>query len=276
MNLFSNFKTQLATLAITISAAFSPLAQAHSPRHGDLLGLDEVISFGEIQLSPRQTYRLELGSWRHVGNIKVSAYVCNNNTSSFEVWVNGERKANIVPSCVNREYLVSVGETTNRIEFRSTSSYAYSTITKVSGNFGFRDAPIYTDICGSTLGCPDNDSTVIPEISPSLPTISLPSRNQSSALAARAIKVVDALESYASYAEYGHYLLPIKKVAARTYATTAAYGDLSLQSRQALLALQSQIAYANDYLDVTFERDAAFQLAIELKSLGEKLAALLR
>lgn len=227
----------------------------------------EVLS-GSFWVYPGEVKSINLNNWRYVQKIFVQAQSSRSSTT-IEVVTNGDTKGTIYVPGTDPSYVVTIGETVRSIQFRNISNGTVQ-INQVQGVMSSSE-PIAIRPGEFNPHCEPFTPCARP-----MPTPGLPGRNLGTSLSARAIYLVDILENYASYREFGIYLLPIKKVAGNAYATTAAYGDLSLASRAALLALERQIEFAGSYLDETFERDAAFQSAVELKGLGEKLEALLR
>lgn len=258
--------TKKAFLVLSLGLSTVAAADVYSP-------VTESLTGGEFQIAPGQIQTVTLRNWRYVQKIfvRAEAYYSNSN-ATVEVIANGDVKGTIYLPGRDPSYVVTIGETVRSLQFRNVSN-SWARIIDVQGVMAQNPLPTVPPVvlpgnCEPFQLCP---GAVVPPTSPYLPA-----RNQGAYLSSRAITLVDGLEAHANYAEYGVYLLPIKKVAARAYATTANYGDLSLVSRGALLALKQQIEFATPYLDQTFERDAAFQLAVELTSLGKSLEALLR
>ena len=93
----------------------------------------------------------------------------------------------------------------------------------------------------------------------------LPSVDYSTRLANQAIYLVDRLRDYTDpQSEYVQYLLPVKLVAGRAYSIAAAEGDLSKNTRVALLALAKQIAFIKPLTDELMKKDGIFDLVVRL------------
>ncbi len=249
---------QLITkLGIVLSLLSVSVAQAYSTSTETV----ELLSYQTwLYNSQTNTINLPSSQWRNVQKLFIQASG-QNYDATFEVVVNGDVKGTIHVPGRDPSYVVTVGEVTNSIQLRHVSG---STVHIKS-----------IQAVLSTVSVPCSNCE-LPPIAPGYEPMPLPYRNEASYLAREAIRIVDRLEGYASYSEYGTYLLPVKKAAARAYASSQARGPLSLNVREHLLALKQAILFSIPYIEVTFERDYAFELAIQLKSLGDRLDQMLR
>ena len=201
---------------------------------------------GSMTLDQGETETVSLYGWKRVQKLFIQAESRYGGT--FEVVVNGDSKGTVYVPAMDPSYVVTIAESTNSIQLRHISG----------GSIYIRNIKSLQSVRGSSDGTGGG-------------IFSTHTLDQGAALARRAIQLVDSLERYANYNEYGTYLLPIKKAAARAYATTTSRGDLSRHSRVVLKALQGEIEASRQYLGVTFERDAAFECAVALLTVSEKL-----
>lgn len=246
----------LLGLQLTAVTAFS----GGSARAGDDQGRYETADIsGSFYLDEGETKTVKLDHWRNVQKLIIQAEGVRVD-GTFEVIANGDTKGTVYVPGRDPSYIVTVAETIKSIQFRHVSGgkiYVRNVkavqLKNVAGRWDDCD---YDYRCGGDLD--------------------LDARNSASRLAKRAINIVDGLEKYTNYADYGDYLLPIKKAAARAYANAEARGELSGKVRESLFVLKCQIEAAKDYISENFERDAAFELAVELLELQERLDHVLR
>ena len=256
MHFFSgSLKRSLGLLVLAL--AVTAQAQAY-PEPTETVNLNIT----PFYLAPGETRSVSLGNdWYHVQKIYVQASGVNSYTSTFQVVANGDVKGTVYVPGRDPSYVVTIGEVAGSLQLQHIAGgYAY--IRSISVVRFSRPT--------STVVTP---SPVYP---PSHPDYSWPEKNEASVLARRAINIINSLQPYANFDEFGLYLLPIKKAAGRAYAAAQAKGSISASVHELLVALKAQIDYATPYVDETFERSAVFELAIELKSLGERLDALLK
>ena len=91
----------------------------------------------------------------------------------------------------------------------------------------------------------------------------------------RAIRVIDILDENTKWEDYGYYLLPIKKVAARTLAISLAEGDSSAKTIAQLKKLSAQIDFAQDYIDEVLSVDNLFNSYVELVNIRNEIEEML-
>jgi hypothetical protein len=178
--------------------------------------------------------------------------------TTVEVSVNGDVKGTLYLPARDPSYVVTVAETTNSIEFR---------------NLGPCRAMIQDVRAQFSRGSRPSPYAPAPTHEPS-GSLSEAAQGTAAEIAAEAIDLVDVLREGATLSEQTVYLIPIKKVAARVYATANARGDLSSRTATQLQALKLQIDFAADYIDSTFERDTQFETATSLLGLRERIDAL--
>ncbi len=218
------------------------------------------LSLTPFYLCPGETKTISLGNdWRKVESVIVQA-IAYGSDATFEVMANGVTKGTVYVPKTDPSYIVTIAETTNSIQLRHvTGGKAYIQGVTVRQSTRTVGGPSYYP------GYP----------APYEPKIALPWYNEASYLAREAITLSDALQGYTNYKDYGFYLLPIKKVAGLCYADAQARGALSGKVRASLFALKKQIEFASPYLNTTFELGHAFELAVSLKELGNRLDQLL-
>lgn len=208
---------------------------------------------GYFQISDGETKTLALDGWKNVRKLFIQAEGIRRD-GTFEVVVNGDVKGTVYVPGRDPSYVVTIAEAANSIQFRHVSG----------GRIQVRDVQAtvsvqtyhYRDPCA--WDCSES-------------ALSLRARNQASALAYQAIRIVDELQGYANHKDYGTYLLPVKKAAARAYATAQARGSLSGKVRKKLFSLLASLNLSRPYIEDTFERAHAFELAVKLLALREKI-----
>jgi len=246
MNIASKLRQPVGAFLIGVSLiAGGASAQGSGSRSSELLNSNLIIDIAE-------TKSVRLGRYSKVESIIVQAEGISQD-ATVEVFVNGEVKGTLYLPARDPSYVVTVGEVTNSIEFRHVAGGR----ARIRSVFAYMANSSYEDRWNNG----EFDS----------PSMGLPVRNEAAALAKRAIVLVDVLEKHANYANYGQYLLPVKKAAARAYAKSSARGSLSGQVRESLFALLGELELSLPYIEDAFERDAAFEAAVELLSLREKL-----
>lgn len=212
-----------------------------------------LLNTGALTLEDSQTLSVPLGKWAFVKKLVVRAEGIVHD-ARFQVIVNGDVKGTIFVPGADPSYIVTVNETANSIEFQS-----------LNGRARIREIWVVEAAADGDRRPPLPDEGEVP----------IEARNKAAQYAKRGIELVDGLEPFSSFRDYGNYLLPIKKLAARTYAVAVAHSSTSAKVRQALIALRAQIVYASPYIETAYEVDAAFALAVELQSLKEKIEACL-
>jgi len=212
-------------------------------------------------LAPGEVRSVNLGSdWYHVQKVYIQASGVNSYTSTFQVVANGDVKGTVYVPGRDPSYVVTIGEVTGSLQLQH-----------ISGGYAYIKNITVVRYCQ-----PVNTSYPVPVAPPYHPGYTVYEKNEASQLARKAINIIDGLQPYANFDEFGVYLLPIKKAAARAYASAEAKGSVSATVHEYLRALKVQIDYATPYVEETFERSAVFELAIELKALGERLDTLLK
>lgn len=247
-------KATLSLLVLTLAVA----AQADS-----FSGPAETVNLNisPFYLSPGETRTVSLGSdWYHVQKVFIQVSGVNSYTSTFQVVANGDVKGTIWVPGKDPSYVVTIGEVAGSLQLQHLSGgSAY--VKSISVVRYVKSIPTVTPL------------PVPPTYDPGY---SVGVKNEASLLARKAINIINGLQPYANFDEFGVYLLPIKKAAGRAYAAAEARGSVSATVHQYLQILKAQIDYATPYVDETFERSAVFELAIELKALGERLDAMLK
>jgi hypothetical protein len=216
-------------------------------------------------LYPGQSQWINLNGWHHVKKLVLRGFGAGAD-AMFDVYVNGDLKGSVHLPAADPQYTVTVDETAQWVLLR----HRWGGVAQINQVFAMeseRYLPATENIVTTaewSHGRIDNwhhhDS--VPDFR---------ARNRASELALEAIHIVDELQGYASYQEFGDYLLPIKKAAARCYSSSEARGPLSGDVRLKLLGLQKQIEFATEYIDSTFERERAFDLAVRLKEIADSL-----
>ncbi|OFZ53655.1 MAG: hypothetical protein A2428_11095 [Bdellovibrionales bacterium RIFOXYC1_FULL_54_43] len=202
-----------------------------------------------LQIDEGQTVSLSVGEFRHISKLIVRAEGIHRD-AMIEVLVNGDTKGTIYAPGSDPSYIVTVGEATSSIELRG-----------MRGRMNVRG--IQAVVAGHALDPSRYDY--------SQGRISRPIYNEAMELATRAINLADQLADFVSYKDLGTYVLPLKKAAGRAYAVASARSPMSTRVHQALWALKNQIAYARDFLNSTMERNAAYEVAVQLMRLEEEI-----
>lgn len=203
-----------------------------------------------FKLSSGETRSIPLHGMYMVKKLFIQAEGINND-SSMEVSANGDTKGTIYAPGSDPHYVVTVSEVTDSIEFSATMGSMHVISVKavleessVSGYY-----PTHGNFYVQT--------------------------GEVTRICTRIIDLVENLRPFAYYDDYGKFLLPIKKAAARTYSIARANSDLSRKTYASVLVLMSHIDFAQFYIERTFEQDHAFDFALELVSLREKLKDML-
>lgn len=204
---------------------------------------------GRFTVSDSETKTLNLNSPRFIRNIVVQAEGISRD-SMVEVMVNGEVKGTIYAPGRDPSYIVTIGEAASSIQFRHRSG----------GSMRILDV---TATLSSWVGRPDNRGSF------------RGSSSQVINLANRTIKAIDTLRPFTSIEDEHLYLMPIKRKAGQVLVMANARGDLSGKTNHALVALQMQIDFSSVYLESLMEREALFDMAVELHTIRETIADLL-
>ena len=243
------WKMALGLLAFAVSS--SP-ANAHQQIPQGM----ERIQASSFWLSPGEMHTLELGRFAYIQKLFIQAEG-RGCTTQFEVLVNGDPKGNVTLPVRDPNYLVTVADTTSQVTFRNTSG-------------------CYAQIYGVHMVVDSQRDGVLSrrDVRFSDRILEGGALNRAAGLCGRTIQLVDVLERVTDSANYVAYLLPIKKLAGRVYALANARGPHSFKVNQALRTLQAQIDAASGYIDNTFERSDAFEAAVELLAVREKIDAI--
>jgi hypothetical protein len=217
------------------------------------------LNINTIYLSPGQEQWVNLGGWHFVKNLFINAHG-NYGDAQFEVFANGDRKGTVYAPGRDPQYTVTLNESAQWVLLRHTGGDT-AVITKIWAVMSERYLP------------PTPETENPPPVIVPPPPVEYPVGNRASELSMATIRLVDDLQGYANYGEYGQYLLPIKKAAARSYAAAQARGAISAVVHELLIVLKKQIEFAEDFLNVTFERERAFELAVRMKTIRESLDA---
>ena len=246
----ANFKKVLSLLVFACVASSNTQAFTDSTETIKL-------NIAPFYLSPGETRTVQLGNdWHHVQKIYIQANGAHSQDATFQVIANGDVKGTIYVPGRDPSYVVTIASVADSIQLQHVSG----------GTAHVRSITVVRS-CRSVRATPPGEFYSDDYLS---------ARNEASRLARRAITIVDKLQPFASHSEFGWYLLPIKKSAAIAYAAAEARGPISATVHVSLRQLKAQIEYAIPYIDETFERSGVFELAIELKSLGDRLDMLLR
>lgn len=233
------------------------------------------LNISSFNLYPNQTVTVPLASdWFHIKEVIIEASSSSSCSScDFTVWANGERK-NIVylSSSSYYDYTVTIGESAKSIQLVHRSG-GPATIRSIRVVRVAREIPVSpVHVCHAHC----HHNTV-----PAKPShvcnsycqhkgYYVKDANEVARLARQVESLMEQLREYANYEEWGTYLLPIKKKAADVYASAqyrGPLGGLSETVRIRVMALKVQISFATPYIEETYERGAAFELAQELKSI---------
>jgi hypothetical protein len=245
------FFVALSSLSLGVLAV--PVAHAQtscwSCERGDDVNTVDLWG-GHFVLSRGETESVQLDGFRHVRKVIVQAEGLDSLGGSFEVIVNGDVKGTVYVPGQDPSYVVTVESAASSIQFRHSGG----------GRIAIRNVKAVQSLYGV-----DAATSHAPFMA----------RNEAAGLARKAIALVDELENYANYNEYGTYLLPIKVAAGQAYAVASARGELSQKTRTSLLRLRAEIEAARAYLTTAFQRNAAFDLCVELLSVSERLDQIL-
>jgi hypothetical protein len=250
----------LSLLTSGKASASTSNIREHSGSRGWSQTAVELLNTSSIVVDGFQTMSISIpnGRFAKVHKLIVQAEGVGRDTT-VEVITNGDVKGTLYLPGRDPSYVVTIGEVTRSIEFRNTTN----TRARIRSVVAYVTETSYEDRW--------NDGYYEP-----IPSMDLRARNEAAALAKKAIVLVDQLDKYTNYADYGRYLLPVKKAAARAYSTANARGSLSAKVREQLFALMGELELSKPFIEDAFERSAAFELAIELLSLRERLEHVLR
>ena len=252
----TNFKIKtLAAIAFGMCSV-SAMAQTDAVQTVTVSGSDFCVDKGAMQT-------VDLGGWHYVKNIVVRAQGSGWSSGTIEVLANGDVKGTIHVPGNDPSFIVTIADTTSSLQFRQVEGGSV-TIREVDATETIRMSPSYNPP-GFSGNAPREDGSAGLRIT-----------NGATAIASRAIELVDQLNGFSDYSDEGNYLLPIKKTAARLYATARANSDFSDEVRTQMVALSNQIDFATPYIENYFERADAFDLATELLTLKEQINALMQ
>lgn len=201
-----------------------------------------------FDLSANQDRAVQLPSWRYVQRILVTASAAAP-ASSFSVWVNGEQRTTVNPQS-SRVTSIDLYEATSLIEFKG-----------LAGHVSIEDVTVIESTDTVANGGTSDGSFI--------------NFDEAQHLCQHAMNLTEQLRPYTNYANYGTFLLPIRKAAARAYATSSVHPGLRELARS-LGDLEAQIESADMFLNEAFEVDASFNLSIELLTLKMQINEMLR
>lgn len=207
---------------------------------------------GSFTLNPGETKSVRNRA-AYIEQVFVQAEGAGRQDAMFEVWANGKLKGSIYVPGRDPSYVVTIRETVSSLEYRQVSGGSVI-VHQVRANMHQGTTQIGTR-----------------------PNLGGYGYSPSSAveLAQRTVAVINDLKPQANYAQLGEFLLPIRKSAARLYSIGASRAPFSLQVRNALIDLRTQINAAGVYLEQNLETDSAFDLTTELMTIKETIDALL-
>jgi hypothetical protein len=205
----------------------------------------ETISLGSVVLQESETRTLPLGSLHYVRNLVISAEGFWND-STIEVMVNGIVKGTIYAPGNDPSYVVTIGETTNSIQFRHRSG----------GAMHIRD--VLATVSEAT-GHPTHEESFHG------------SGDDMRVLAKRALKAVAALKDFTSTSDELTYLYPVKEQAGLVLINTEGHGEHSQRAIDAIRMLETQIDHSHAYLESLMQNEDAFDWVVELLSIRETI-----
>lgn len=232
-------------------------------------------------LHPRDEAAFSIpGGWRYTKELRVKVQATYG--SRLEVWVNDQLRDTLYvnASPYGQFFTLALGRTTDKVSVRNSGANAL--------NIEYIKAEVVcTNVQQPPVFCPPAQQPcppvsvypqpVLPPWSP-YPTIKgLPSHNVASWLASKTIELIESLRDDVDPAkEYVRYLLPIKLEAAKAYAVGTTHGDLSEETRKALVILQAQLVTADELLTDLMKRDTIMERVIELVAVKYEISQRLR
>jgi len=201
------------------------------------------------QMSSGQTLRLNVDGWRHVKQIRLSAYGIGGE-ALFEVRANGETKGTVHVPSQDPDYIVTIAESVREIEF-----------VHVSG------ARIQVQSVQALASTRSGDDSGHPGF--------FDDRDLASELSHAAIEASTKLFPFSTEAEKQTYLVPVRMAGGRAYAISQSRNDTSTRVRESLDALLLQMKFASPFIEQSLRNDAAFDAAVEFLSVKERLEAAL-
>lgn len=190
-----------------------------------------------------ETSSIRLDKEMYVRNLIVQARGVST-ASTIEVMVNGQVKGTIYAPGQDPSYVVTIEARTSSVEFRHRQGGAMQVMNI--------KAAVYSPEF-SNLNSPMTAGDAV------------------EAIAKDVIKLVSDLQPYADTVTEKTYLLPIKRKAGDVLVMNLAHGSLSIRTRQALLDLQQQIQTADPYIEDILNRNALFDMGIELLTIKEAI-----
>lgn len=197
-----------------------------------------------FQVRDSETISVRLQKPAYVRNLIVQARGVSA-ASTVEVMVNGQVKGTIYAPGQDPSYVVTVEAAASSVEFRH----------RYGGTMEILNVKAVT--------FPTNEFPRPHPHRPQTPADAV------QALARDVIHLVGDLQSYADYTTEKDYLQPIKRKAGEVLVMNGAHGALSIHTRRALQDLQKQIELADPYIEDILNRNALFELGIELLTIKE-------
>lgn len=196
------------------------------------------------------TVSVKLNGSRYIRNLIVRAQGWDS-ASVVEVMVNGEIKGTLYAPGRDPSYVVTIAEPASSIEFRHREGGTMQILDVLAtvSDLDTTNEPVDRGINGGS--------------------------DQVETLAFKVIHIVERLQAYATLDEETTYLIPLKKLAGRVHVMSAAHGNLSYKTRRALVVLQQQIQFSEPYIDASLEKNAMFDLGVELLVVKETIRDLL-
>lgn len=226
--------------------------------------LETITLTSGLRVHAGQLEVVHMSGMRFIKKLYIQADAGGHDTT-IQVLVNGDVKGTLYLPGRDPSYVVTIEEATTSVAFQNIGSGTahLHQVQALASGYALEN-PSYPPM------------SEYPRAGVLSRVLSWGAINQSASIAARAIELVDILEHSSNLNDYAVYLLPIKKVAARLYATATVRGDLSQKVSERLFALRDQIDFAQIYIDGMFERDIAFATATQLLALREQIDAVLK
>jgi hypothetical protein len=100
-------------------------------------------------------------------------------------------------------------------------------------------------------------------------------RGEASKLSSEALRDFDVIEKFASAEDQKAHVLPLKKLAAKAYASSLARGDLSAKVQKELRKLYDGLRAEEAFLEKLYEIDDLFEVLVDLKRIEGRLEDIL-
>jgi len=210
-----------------------------------------VVTDDQFFIKKGETLDVPLDGWKSVKKLIIAAEGVRKD-AMFEVHVNDDVKGTIYVPGKDPEYVVTVAETANSIQFKHISGATVRVLkveaimSKTSLSQPWWDNSQYT-----------GDYSLATQISKDF------------------INVARELYEFADAEENERFLLPIKVAAGRTFAYASASGDLSKRVGRSLKALIAQVENADPFIDKILLIDVSFDKAVRFLTLRARLKELM-